>query len=111
MHAPLTVRRPQAGEGTKEPLVSDNPSSIHERAAAILVDVDAHDLLERALGVEAELARAACLDALRPAVDDAGDQRVVRAANARGDALAGDAPQRRDLLGNGAAHAGHGEID
>ena len=44
-------------------------------------------------------------------VDDARDQRIVLAADARGDALAGDAPQRRDLLGDGAAHAGHGEID
>src|SRR5262252_2539755 len=83
------------------------PVSIDERAAAVFVDVDAYDFVERVFGLEAELARAARLDALRPARDDARDQRILGAANARGNALAGDAPQRRDLLGDGAAHARH----
>src|SRR5215467_14211609 len=80
-------------------------ASVDERAAAVLADVDAYDLVERAFGLEAEFARAARLDALRPAFDDARDQRVLGAANARGNALARDAPQRPDLLGDGAADA------
>src|SRR5919201_5743480 len=75
-------------------------ASVHERAAAVFFDMDAHDLVERVLGFEAELARAARLNALRPARDDARDQRVLGPANARGNALAGDAAQRRDLLGD-----------
>src|SRR5262245_46857629 len=86
-------------------------ASIDERAAAVFADVDAYDLVERAFGFEAEFARAARLDALRPAFDDARDQRILGAANARGNALAGDAPQRRDLLGYGAADARHRKID
>src|ERR1700757_5107350 len=85
--------------------------SIDEGAAAVFVDVDAYDLVERAFGFEAEFARAARLDALWPARDDARDQRVLGAANACGNALAGDAPQRRDLLGDGAADARHRQID
>src|SRR5215831_8308299 len=103
----------QAGKRMRAPLArfSWRPASIDERAAAVFVDMDAHDLVERAFGLEAERARAARLDALRPARDDARDQRVLGATNARGNALAGDAPQRRDLLGDGAAHARHGKID
>src|SRR6266516_2275008 len=86
-------------------------ASIDERAAAVFADVDAYDLVERAFGFEAEFARAARLDALRPARDDARDQRILSAANARGHTLAGDAAQRRNLLGDGAGHARHGEID
>src|SRR5262249_22768593 len=48
--------------------------------------------VERVFGLEAEVARAARLDALRPARDDARDQRGLSGANARGHALAGDAP-------------------
>src|SRR5262249_29958803 len=87
------------------------PASIDECAAAVFVDVDVYDFVERVFSLEAELARAARLDALRPARDDARDQRILGAANARGNALAGDAPQRRDLLGDGAAHARHRQID
>src|SRR5262244_2885556 len=103
----------QAGEGMQAPLArfSWRPASIDERAAAVFVDMDAHDFVERVFGLEAELARAARLDALRPARDDARHQRVLGAANARGNALAGDAPQRRDLLGHGAADARHRKID
>src|SRR5262249_55404481 len=102
----------QAGKGMQAPLArfSWRPASIDERAAAVFVDMDAHDLVERAFGLEAELARAARVDALRPARDDARDQRVLGGANARGNALAGDAPQRRDLLGDGAAPARHAQV-
>ena len=41
---------------------------------------------------EAELARAARLDALRPAHDDACPQWIRGGANARGNTVAGDAP-------------------
>src|SRR5262249_18596915 len=68
------------------------PASIDERAAAVFVDMDAHDLVERVFGLEPELARAARLDALRPARDDARHQWIMGGANARGHALAGDAP-------------------
>ncbi len=73
--------------------------------------MDANDLVERALGVEAQLARPARLDALRPAFDDARDQGIMVAADARRRPVAGNAPQRRDLLGDRAADAGHREID
>src|SRR5919204_3809514 len=86
-------------------------TSPHEATGAVFVDMDAHDFVERVLGLEAELTRAARLDALRPARDDARDQRVLGAANARGNAIAGDAAQRRDLLGHGAGYARHREID
>src|SRR5262245_15112203 len=82
-------------------------ASLYEGAAAVFVDMDAHDLVERVLGLEAKLARAPRLDALRPALDDARDKRVLDAADARGNALAGDAAQRRDLLGHGAGYARH----
>src|SRR4051812_14698373 len=74
------------------------PMSCDKAAAAILVDVDAHDLVERALGRKAELPCPPRLHALRPALDDAGDQRIAGIADARGHPLAGNAPQGRDLL-------------
>src|SRR5262249_21427323 len=95
---------PQAGKGMQAPLArfSWRPASIDERAAAVFVDMDAHDLVERVFGLEPELARAARLDALRPARDDARDQRILAGANARGHAVAGAAPYRRDPLSDGA---------
>ena len=51
------------------------------------------------------------VEAARPAGDDARHQFVGRAADARGDLVAGDALERRDLLADGAAYARHGEID
>src|SRR5439155_14582995 len=92
------------------PLVGGS-RSMDERAAAVFVDVDADDFIKRALGLKTQLTRAARLDALRPARDDARDQRILSAANARGHTLAGDAAQPRNLLGDGAGHARHGEID
>src|SRR2546425_5405381 len=103
----------QEGEGTQAPACPfpRRSASIDECAAAVFVDVDAYDLVEQVFGLEAEFARAARLDALWPARDDARDQRILGAANARGNALAGDAPQRRDLLGHRAADARHRKID
>src|SRR5215469_16991802 len=112
VHSPL-AQIVQPGERTQA-LPARGPrrsASIDERTAAVFADMDAYDLVERAFGLEAELARAARLDALRPARDDARDQRILGAANARGDAVAGDAPQRRDLVGHGAADARHRTID
>src|SRR5438132_13887740 len=95
----LRASRPCATD--EAPLVGGS-RSMDERAAAVFVDMDAHDFVERALGLEAQLTRAARLDTLRPARDDARDQRILSATNARGHALAGDAAQRRDLLGDSA---------
>src|SRR5262249_33515662 len=88
------IPSPASGKGTQAPLarLSWRPASIDERTAAVFVDMDAHDLVERAFGLEPELARAARLDALRPALDDARHQWIMGGANARGHALAGDAP-------------------
>ena len=68
--------------------------------------ISSNVLLDR----EAERPRALAVEPLRPAVDDAHDQRVGLAADARRDLVAGDPPQRLDLLADRAAHAGHGEL-
>src|SRR5262245_50119964 len=88
------IPSPASGKGTQAPLARfpRRPASIDERAAAVFVDMDAHDFVERVFGLEAELARAARLDVLRPALDDACHQWIMRGANARGNAVAGDAP-------------------
>ena len=83
----------------------------HEGAAAILVNVDAHDLVERAFAGESEFTRAMGVDALGPAFDNVGDERVMLAADATRNALAGNAAKRIDLLPDRAANAGHGKID
>ncbi len=64
-----------------------------------------------AFGAKAERERAARIELARPAGDDARDERVGHAADAGGDFVAGDAAQRGDLLGDGAADARHGQID
>src|SRR6185295_8257643 len=69
------------------------------------------DLVEALLGGEAERAGAFGIEPARPALDDAGDQRVVLAADARRNLWAGNAGERRDLLGDGAAHARQRQID
>ena len=82
-----------------------------DHAAQLVLDVDADDVVERAFRDESEFARPPGLEAVRPAVDDAHHQRIGLAADAGGDLVAGDPPQRFDLLGDGAGHAGHGEVD
>src|SRR5262249_3600161 len=84
--------------------------SRHEAAAAVFVDMDADDLVKRAFGLEAKLAGAACLDALRPALDNAGDERVFLAPDACRHPLACDSPQRCDLLCHRAAPPWWGEM-
>src|SRR5262249_15944377 len=88
------IPSPASGEGDANAAcpLPRRRASIDERAAAVFVDMDAHDFVERVFGLEAEFARAARLDVLRPARDDARHQRILGAANARGNALAGDAP-------------------
>src|SRR5437868_6526365 len=83
----------------------------HEASAAILIDVDAHDLLEDAFRLKAKIARAACVNALWPAFHNARHQRIGFAPDARCHPLARDPAQRRDLLSDGAANARHGEVD
>src|SRR5208282_5148434 len=87
------------------------PASSGDPAAQLVLDMDANDFVERRLRAEAERARAARIEPARPAGDDARDQRVGFAANARGHLVAGNPAQGGDLLGDGAAHAGHGEVD
>src|SRR5215510_1337120 len=88
---------------TDEEPLAGRRRSLDECAAAVFVDMDAYDFLERALGLEPEVTGAMRLDALRPARHDARDQRILGAANAPGNAVAGDAAQRCDLLRDGAA--------
>src|SRR5262249_46632228 len=65
------IPSPAGGEGDASAacLLPRRCASIDERAAAVFVDMDAHDFVERVFGLEAEFARAACLDALRPPRD------------------------------------------
>ena len=81
-----------------------------EFAAAVLVDMNADDLVERALGLEAERQRA------RRRSGAASRRRCARsarrlAADARRDLVAGDPAQRLDLLADRAADARHGQVD
>src|SRR6187401_3483536 len=87
------------------------PRLLHERSAAVFVDMHPDDLVERAFGDEAERGRALGLEAVRPAGDDAHDQFVGGRADARRDLVARDPAQRLDLLADRAAHAGHGQVD
>src|SRR3954467_15046576 len=58
------------------------PASRREPAAQLVLDMDADDLLEGVLCREAELARAARVEAARPAGNDARDDRVGLAPDA-----------------------------
>src|SRR5579871_791010 len=84
--------------------------SSNEAAAELVVDVNANDLVEGRLRLEAERERALRIEAAGPAGDHARNQRIRLAADARGDALAGDPAQRGQLFGDGAAHTGHVEV-
>src|SRR6266850_7990000 len=66
--------------------------------AQLVFDVNADDLVERALASEAEGQRAARVEAARPAGHDARDHRIRLAANARRDLVAGHPRERFDLL-------------
>src|SRR5215467_11628852 len=79
-------------------------------SAELILDVDADDVVKIILGGgEAELAGAFGLEITRPAVDDAHDERIGLALDARGDLLARDALECRDLLSDGRRQAGHGQ--
>src|SRR5712691_4947287 len=92
-------------------LITDHWSLVTDYSAQLVVDVDAHDVVERGLGAEAERGGAAGVEPLRPAADDARDQLVGLAADARRNLVAGDALERGDLLGDRAGDARHGEVD
>src|SRR6516162_8637918 len=79
---------------------------MHDFATQFVLDMDANDLVKGRFAAKSEAERAA-----RPAGDDTGNQRVRLAADAGSNLIARNPAQRRDLLGNGAADAGHGEID
>src|SRR5690349_2353674 len=80
-----------------------------ELAAELILDMDADDLLEIRLGLEAERRRALGVEVPRPAGDDLVDHRVDLAADALDDVVAGDLAQRLDLLGDGAGITRHGQ--
>src|SRR6516162_8237052 len=84
---------------------------MHDFATQFVLDMDANDLVKGRFAAKSEAERAARVEAARPAGDDTGNQRVRLAADAGSDLIARNPAQRRDLLGNGAADAGHGEID
>src|SRR5262245_50229634 len=79
----------------------------HELPAQIVVDMHADDLVERGFRLESELAGSGAIEPAGPALDDLHDERVGLVLHALGDALAGDALQRGDLLADGAADARH----
>src|SRR5215470_9944987 len=85
--------------------------NLADHAAKLVLDVDADDLVERSLCHKSKLARAGRIESMGPAVDDANHQRIGLAANAGRDLVAGDSPQGRNLLLDGARHARHGEVD
>src|SRR6185437_7880480 len=73
--------------------------------------MDADDLVEAVLDLEAERHGPPGVETARPAGDDALDQRIGLAADARGDLVAGDALQGRDLLADRDRDARHGQVD
>src|SRR5262249_1169358 len=82
----------------------------HEISAELILDVNADDVVKGVLGCgEAELARTLGLEIARPAVDNAHDESIRLALDARGDFLASNALERGDLLADGGGQAGDGE--
>ena len=71
---------------------------LSDHAAEFVLDMDADDVVERALRDESERARPLGPETVWPAVDDAHHQRVRLAADAGSDLVSGDPPQRIDLL-------------
>ena len=84
------------GEAGK--LVAERPDVIFHLAAVVSGEA------------EAERRRALRLEIARPAFDDAHDGRVRLAADEAHRLVAGHAPQRLDLLGDGSGNARHGEV-
>src|SRR5689334_5361031 len=84
--------------------------SADEISAELILDMDADDVVKGVLGGgEAELARALGLEIARPAIDNAHDECIGLALDARGDLLARDALECGDLLADGGGQARHGE--
>ena len=81
------------------------------RAAQLILDVHADDLIKRSLGAKAKRDRAPRIEATRPAVHDLHDHRIWLMPDARDDLIAGDATERGDLFADRAANAWHGEPD
>src|SRR5215468_10560433 len=95
-------------------MLTDHTSQYHRSLdfpAQFLVDVDAHDVVERGLGAKAERGGTTRVEPLRPAGDDPVDCLVGLAADARGHFRPGDAGERFDLLADRAGDTGHGEVE
>src|SRR5215469_17396795 len=84
---------------------------IRDLAAQFVGDMNADDVVKRWIAAKPERQRTARIESAGPASHDARDQRIGLAADARRYFVAGDSPQGGDLLGNRAAHSGHGEVD
>src|ERR1700675_3338324 len=85
--------------------------SRRDLAAQVLFDMDADDLVERFFRSKAQGERAAGIESMRPAGDDARNERIGLVADAGRHRVAGDAAERFDLFGDGATYARHGEVD
>src|SRR5215813_12393026 len=73
-----------------------------ELAAELILYVDADDVVKGFFSRgEAEFRRAVGGEVARPAIDDADDRLIGYALDAGDDVLAGDAPERSDLLADG----------
>src|SRR5678816_3375990 len=80
-------------------------------ATELVLDVGADDVLEIRFRLEAERQRALSVSALGPSPDDPDHQFVGHALDARDGGRSCDAAEGRDLLADGAADAGHREVD
>src|SRR5262249_53633715 len=114
------LRRPQAaahrragvseaipGLASRGKVGSDRPSG--DGTAELVLDVDADDLLEAGVGLEAELQRPLGCELARPAGNDALHERIGHAADASHDLVTGHVPEGRDLLTDRDGEARHGE--
>src|SRR6478609_9431504 len=84
---------------------------IHYLPAQLILDMCTDNIVERSLGLKAEIPRALCIELLGPAGNNSLNKLVRCAPDARNDLLAGDAVQSLDLLSDGTGYTGHGEID
>src|SRR6185503_5448525 len=80
-------------------------------ATELVLDVGADDVLEIRFRLEAERQRALSVNALVPSPDEPDHQLVGHALDARDGGRSCDAAEGRDLLADGAAAAGHREVD